>query len=168
MKASGLGLVLALIAALMTPCLAQDDSRQAYFAGLDEGYVRKLAITRVMPAYPEEAVQQGKSGVVRLKIEIGPDGKILRVKVKPGSDPLLKRAAADAARKWHLKPVPDKSGLGRPSLGRLTFHFVIRDGVGVVDLYNPGRDAPDSERLGYFNSPKEFAEWAVWEEVPDK
>ncbi len=166
MKASGLWLILS-VAALITPCLAQDDSWHAYCAGLDEGHVRKLAIKRVMPSYPEEAIREGKSGIIRLKIEIGVDGEILRIKVKPGTDSLLKKAAADAAKKWQLKPVLDRSGLGRPSLGRLTFHFVIRDGVGVVDLYNPGRDAPDSDRLGYYNSAKEIAQWAAWEEVRD-
>ena len=166
MKALCLGLIL-IAMGLVTPYTAQVDSRDRYFAGLDEGYVRRSAIKKVMPSYPEEAIRQGKSGVIRLKIEIGVEGEILRVKAKPGIEPLLKKAAADAAKKWQLKPVLDRSGLGRSSLGRLTFRFVIRDGVGVVDLYNTGRDAPDSERLGYYNSPKEFAEWARWEEVPD-
>ncbi len=71
----------------------------------------------------------------------------------------------DAARRWQFKPYPDREGLGRSSLSRLTFVFVIRNGAVVVELYNPGLDAPDTERLGCYNSAKEMREWREWEEV---
>lgn len=166
MKAFGFALIL-IATGLLAPCLAQDDSRHRFFAGLHESYLREKAIEKVMPTYPEEAVRSGLSGLVRLKVEIGIDGKVLRVKVKPKTPPLLSKAAAEAAKQWRFEPYPDRAGLGRSSMGRLTFSFVIRKGVGLVELFNPGPDAPDREHWGYFDSAKEFKEWELWEEVTD-
>lgn len=154
-----------IVAATSTLCVAQADSFHAY---LPESFIRESAIKTVMPDYPEQAARSGISGVVHLKIEIGNEGDVLRIKGSPKSDPLLKKAAADAARKWKFKPYPDREGLGRSSLGRLKFMFAIRNGAGVVELYNPGLDAPDRERLGYYNSAKEVREWKDWEEITDQ
>jgi TonB family protein len=153
------------IAASTTLCMAQDDS---FSVLLPESYARESAIKKVLPSYPEEAVQRGISGVVRLKIEIGSEGEVLRIKARQHTDPLLKKAAADAARKWQFKAYPDRAGLGRSSLSRLTFMFAIRKGEALVKLYDPGLDAPDRERLGYYNSAKELREWKDWEEATDR
>jgi len=174
MKDNAIGLVryvvetaslILILAATSTLCVAQDDS---FYARLPESFIRESAIKTVMPAYPEQALRSGISGVVQLKIEIGSDGDVLRIKVNRKSDPLLKKAAADAARRWKFKPYPDREGLGRSSLSRLTFMFAIRNGEAVVELYNPGLDAPDRERLGYYNSARELREWKDWEEITDK
>ncbi len=173
MKDKALGLVryfvktaslILILAGTATLCAAQDDS---FYAFLPESFIRESAIKTVIPDYPEQAVRSGISGVVQLKLQIGSDGDVLRIKVSRKSDPLLKKAAAEAGRKWKFKPYPDREGRGRPSLGRLTFMFAIRNGEAVVELYNPGLDAPDHERLGYYNSTKELREWKDWEEITD-
>jgi TonB family protein len=161
-QTASLILVLAATPALCSP---QDDS---FFAFLPESFIRKAAIKTVMPDYPEQAVRSGVSGLVQLKLHIGSDGDVLAIKVNRKSDPLLKKAAAEAARQWKFRPYPDSQGPGRSSLSRLTFMFAIRNSEAVVELYNPGPDAPDHERLGYYNSAKELREWKAWEEIADK
>jgi TonB family protein len=159
------GVASLLLVAASTPlCMAQDDSR-AFYGRLPESYARESAIRIVMPSYPEEAVRGRISGILLLKIEISSEGEVLRVKVNPHAHPLLKKAAATAAMKWQFKPYPDREGLGRSSLSRLTFMFAIRNGEGSVDLYNPDPATPDAKRLGYYNSPKELSEWRNWDEV---
>jgi TonB family protein len=165
MKAFSFALIL-IVTGLIAPCLAQDNSRHRFYLGLPESCLREKAIEKVMPVYPEEALRRRISGLVRLKVEIGIDGKVLRIKVKPRSFTQLSKVAAEAARKWQFEPSPDPTGLGRPNIGPLTFEFIIINGVGEVQLYKPGPTAHDHEHLGYFNSPKEFKEWELWEEVP--
>lgn len=62
-----------------TSVFAQDDVKN--HALLPEGIVRKLAIESPLPIYPEEAVRQNISGVVRIRIEISAEGEVLRIKV---------------------------------------------------------------------------------------
>jgi TonB family protein len=163
------GIVLMLIITGFTAeSIAQDDSSQQFAAGLPESYLRKSVVEKVMPSYPDEALRDGISGLVRLKVEIGIDGEVRRIKVKPKTNTQLSKTAGEALRQWRFKPFPDQSGLRRSSLGRLTFSFIIIDGVGKVQLHDPGPDAPDTEHLGYYNSPKEFQEWEIWEEITKK
>jgi TonB family protein len=143
-------------------------SSSSFSAGLHESYLRSHAIKTTLPTYPEEAKRLGISEIVQLKLEIGSNGKVLRIKVNPKTNRLLASAAAAAARKWEFKPHVDRGGLDRPVLGRLTFHFRITDGVGTVALFQPPLNAPDHKHLGYFNSSKEFKEWGSWEEVTVK
>ena len=157
-------LLILILAATSTSGVAQDDSIYAF---LPESFIRESAVKTVMPDYPDQAVRSGISGVVQLKLQIGSDGDVLRIKGSPKSDALLKKAAAEAVRKWKFNPYSDPQGMGRSSLGRLTFVFAIRNGEAVVELYNPGLDAPDHERLGYYSSTKELREWKDWEEITD-
>ena len=145
-------------------CLAQADEFAAF---LHESLIREWAIEKVMPAYPEEAVKAGISGVVRLKLEISADGEVLRIKAYPKTAPLLKKAACETASKWRFKLDPSLTGHGRSVLSRLTFTFAIKDGQGLVGLYDPGPNAPDHERLGYYNSPSELREWKTWQTCPN-
>jgi len=141
-------------------CLAQADEFAAF---LPESLIREWAIEKVMPAYPEEALKAGISGVVKLKLEISADGEVLRIKAYPKTAPLLKKAACEAASKWRFKPDPSLTAKGRSVLSRLTFTFEIKDDQGLVGLYDPGPNAPDHERVGYYNTPSELREWKTWQ-----
>ena len=145
-------------------CLAQANEFGAF---LHESLIREWAIEKVMPAYPEEALNAGISGVVRLKLEISADGEVLRIKANPKTAPLLIKTACEAAGKWRFKLDSTLTGRGRPVLSRLTFTFAIKDGQGKVELYDPGPDAPDRERLGYYNTPSELREWKTWQACPN-
>ena len=131
--------------------------------GYPESWVRKAAIKKVLPTYPEEALRQRISGRVEVKIAITQDGNVARIKVRPRSDSRLNRAVADAVKQWTFKRRPDRDGLGRPILSHLTFIFLAAESR--VELDKPGPSAPDTERLGYYNSAKEQREWREWEEV---
>lgn len=137
--------------------------KDEWAGGRPESWARKAAIRKVIPIYPEEALHLGISGRVEVKIAISEEGKVLRIKVHPGTDPRLKEAVVSAVRQWRFKPPHDQDGLGRPILTHLIFNFLSAQRL--VELYNPGPDAPDSEHLGYYNSAKEQRQWEQWEEV---
>jgi TonB family protein len=135
-----------------------------FSAFLHESLIRESVIEKVMPSYPEEAINSGTSGIVRIKLAIGEDGRVLRIKVNPKVPRPLKEVTCVAVKEWRFKPFLDRTGSGSPVLGRLTFSFVISNGEGLVALYDPGPTAPDQERLGYYDMPKELREWKDWEE----
>jgi hypothetical protein len=130
-----------------------------------ESYVRNHAITTAMPTYPADAIKRHATGVVQAKIAINDRGQVERIKFSPNSHPLLRQAVADAVAQWFFDLQPGVVIPGRMFLSRLTFTFSINDGGPLVELYNPGPNATDSERLGYSNSPLEFRQWKIWQEI---
>ena len=130
-----------------------------------ESYVRAHAITTAMPTYPADAIDRHATGVMQAKIAINDRGEIEQIKFNPNSHPLLRKAVADAVAQWLFDLQPGVVIPGRMFLSRLTFKFSINDGGPLVELYNPGPNAADSERLGYSNSAEELKEWANWEEI---
>ncbi len=67
------------------------------FANDDNGS-RKVK-NKVTPSYPEMARRMNVSGVVRLEVEIAPNGSVKSVKAL-GGHPLLIQAAVDAVKQW--------------------------------------------------------------------
>ncbi len=132
---------------------------------LPESYLRQTVVKLVMPLYPEKAVLNSISGLVRIKIEISSQGEVLRMKVKPGTNPILKQAIADAIKQWEFQAFRGVGDQAMPGIGRLSFSFILGNDDFRVELYNPPRDAPDYARLGYCHSGKELREWQRWEEV---
>jgi len=130
-----------------------------------ESYVRDHAITTAMPIYPADAIKRHATGVMQAKISINDRGQVEQIKFNPNSHPLLRQAVADAVAQWTFDLQPGVVIPGRTFLGRLKFKFSINDGVPLVELYDPGPNAPDSERVGYSNSAQEFREWAIWQEI---
>jgi hypothetical protein len=130
-----------------------------------ESYVRDHAITTAMPAYPDDAIKRHATGVMQAKIAINDRGEVEQIKFNPNSHPVFRQAVADAVAQWTFDLQPGVVIPGRMFLSRLKFKFSINDGVPHVELYNPGPDAPDSERLGYSDSPLEFRQWASWQEI---
>jgi TonB family protein len=57
----------------------------------------------VDPIYPQEAIDAGVSGTVRLLVTVGPDGRVKEAKVTQ-SIPLLDKAAVDAVMQWEYEP----------------------------------------------------------------
>lgn len=145
---------------------SQDFSRDPH-AWMSEAFAREASVSRVIPIYPEDASSQKVSGVVRVKIEISGEGEILRIKLKPRTNPVFKEVVVDAVKQWKFKPhhFPDDSNRPMPIISRLTFVFWIENGKSWVDLYDPGPNPTDLAQLGYLNSAKELREWKEWEEV---
>lgn len=105
--------------------------------------------------------------MVHIKFETSTEGKVLRIKVRPSADPLLAAAVAQAVRKWTFKIRRSADGGAKPVISRLTFSFSLGPNEPKVELYNPGPDEPDVQRLGYYNSAKEMREWREWHELSE-
>lgn len=57
------------------------------------------------PGYPTRALRRGDSGTVRVRVEVGPDGRPAQVSVAQASGSRdLDRAAVDAVRRWRFHP----------------------------------------------------------------
>lgn len=130
-----------------------------------ESYVRDHAITIAMPTYPADAIKRRATSVVQARIAINERGQVEQIKFNPSAHPLLKQAVADAVAQWIFDLQPGYVIPGRRYLSRLTFKFSINDDGPLVELYNPGPNATDSQRLGYSDSARELYEWAKWEET---
>jgi TonB family protein len=69
-----------------------------------QGVVQSAVLVRnTPPQYPPVAKAAGITGVVRLRVTIGPDGAVKDVSVISGN-PLLAKAATDAVRHWQYRP----------------------------------------------------------------
>lgn len=144
---------------------AMQDSPKKYPALLPESVARKSAINTVMPIYPEEALRSGVSGIIHLKVEISPEGEVLRVKVKPRTDARLRKAVFDAVEQWKFKPWIGLNGLPEGFITRLIFSFSLKGGKPSVELYTPKPDNRLDECLGCSNSARELREWKEWDEI---
>jgi TonB family protein len=154
--------VTALLIALTS---SNSQSAKDCFGFYDEFWVRDRALTKAMPVYPREALEQGITEVVQVKIAINDRGEVTGIRISPNTTPLFKQAVADAVDQWRFEPSPDVPGPCRNHKSRLTFRFSISGKLLRVELYDPGPDAVDSERLGYVNTAKEARLWDHWEEV---
>lgn len=62
-------------------------------------------LQRVPPEYPTEALRDGRSGTVLLKVRIGADGTANAIDIEKSSGSrALDRAARDAVRQWRFSP----------------------------------------------------------------
>lgn len=145
-------------------CFAREESGRN-FSLLPESWARESAITKVMPGYPTEAVRHGISGVVHIKFETSIDGEVVRIKVRPRTEPLLAKAVAAAVHQWTFKTRRGQDGEPKPVISRLIFIFMLDRNEPRVNFYNPGPHPPDVQNLGYYNSAKEMREWKEWQEV---
>lgn len=125
---------------------------------------RHNATERVMPVYPEEAAAKGVTGIVQVRIGVDTKGRVAKVKVRPGANPLLRRAAVVAARQWRFEPVGPHVYFPSDQymLYRLTFQFVIEEGEARAGLH-PNWRYGDSDG-GYLDA---AGEWTKWEDATD-
>lgn len=65
--------------------------------------MEKRIVSKIEPAYPEQARAAGKQGLAVLDAIIGEDGSVAQVQAISG-DALLVKAAADAVRQWKFEP----------------------------------------------------------------
>jgi TonB family protein len=142
----------------------QDDIKN--YSLLPEITIRKSAIESPLPIYPAEAIERNISGVIRIRLAISAEGKVIKIKVKPRTNPILTRAVADAVRQWTFEPWIGPGNTPRAAISRLAFRFDITDGEGHVAMYDPKPE--EIECLGCSNSGFEFRQWREWPEVPLK
>ena len=98
------------------------------------GFIPGAIVTKVMPEYPREAINQNLQGEVRVQILVKEDGRVEKVCSTVGG--LLGRAAESAALKWTFRK---NFGFGTPHYGpyltdALTFTFSLRDGKPAISI----------------------------------
>lgn len=95
-----------LIGANTTPSLPSLTPSQPVNSGplkVSSAALSDRLIRRLEPQYPEIARRSGLSGSVRLRLEIGTDGKVKSAAVLEGA-PVLAAAAKDAVLQWRYRP----------------------------------------------------------------
>ncbi len=90
--------------------------------------------------YPDEAAQKGIQGQVWVKLLISETGDVENVEVVSG-DPILAKAAVDAAKKWKFKPFI-KNGKPVKVSTKMPLNFAFRDKV--TDARPPAAPTPTS------------------------
>jgi len=64
-----------------------------------------VPLEQVAPRYPQRAMRRGEGGLVRVRVEVGPDGEATSVTVDTSSESRdLDKAALDAVRRWKFRP----------------------------------------------------------------
>jgi TonB family protein len=130
-----------------------------------ENLARGLAVKKVMPVYPDEAVSKGLAGIVEVRVGVDEQGVVRKIKVPPNLNPLFRQVVVDAVKQWQFEAARSPWVSMRYMSNRLTFEFVIEDGRGLVRLYNPPWDSEAGQRLRECGSPFERREWADWEDA---
>jgi len=161
---------LVLLLAVLAPAAAHAQNpaqdKDQWYGYYPESYARATAIKTVMPTYPAEAISHRIFGVVQVKIAVNAQGEVVKMRMSPVANPLLKKAVAQATQQWAFKPRTDPERTDQLSMMHLTFRFWLKGGPPTVGLYDAAPGAPDSQAIGYLNSAKEAKEWTVWDEVP--
>ncbi len=107
-------------------------------------------LRRVPPVYPPLAKQARIQGVVRLRVEIGADGKLLGTTVV-GGHPLLIPAAQEAIRQWTFKPA-EADGQPIQASMQVDVNFLLpRDAAAELQVAEgapPSTAAPMKIRVG--------------------
>ncbi|MBK8166404.1 MAG: energy transducer TonB [bacterium] len=94
----------------------------------DEGFVASSenpkVLLQVKAEYPEMARRAGLEGTVTVKVLVGPDGTVKDAVIIVGVNPLLNKAALEAARKWKFIPgkqrnIPVKAWMALPFVFRM-------------------------------------------------
>ena len=64
-----------------------------------------VALVKIQPKYPREALKDGKTGFVTVKLSVDEKGTVISAKIKESSPPRIFDAAViEAVLKWKFKP----------------------------------------------------------------
>jgi len=90
-----------------------------------------------LPTYPDEAVQANVQGLAMVTVLFDENGDFMNMKVLESPHPAISKAVRDALKQWKIKiyfdsPYPE-SRLSIRVCSQVQFHFVIRDGVPLVE-----------------------------------
>jgi TonB family protein len=109
--------------------------------------VRRMAIATVMPAYPEEAINDGAQGEVDAAVRFDEDGTLDRVKILESPHPALSKAVTEAVKQWKVKLLFSAAHERKRLHGELRFHFVIKDGQALVE--NPSIEEQNTQSRAF-------------------
>jgi TonB family protein len=168
MRATTVGLSATLLplflATILAPSINTQDNTQSerHLIGYTSEFIgRSWATKQALPTYPAEAIARNIQGVVEVGVGITDAGRVLKVRVPSDLDPLLRKAAVTAVKQWEFRAWANKMQPGEYSIFRLTFNFIINNGVGRVELYNPPYDTPAHRRMRGASG-RDRTEWLSW------
>jgi TonB family protein len=87
------------------------------------GSLVDMATKKVSPAYPPVARTARISGIVKVEVIIGEDGKVAEVSNAAGPE-MLRRAATEAVKRWQFKP-QTRDGQPVRASGFVNFNFTL-------------------------------------------
>lgn len=122
---------------------------------------RLRADRKVMPEYPEEALKAGAAGVVVLSLYHDSEGNAAKIKVLESPHPALTQAAITAVEQWKWRRFKS-GGIDRPILGKLSFKFIINEGVSRVE------DPPDDEAFRNLRDIQALRLKATWPDAKSR
>jgi TonB family protein len=140
----------------------RDERRRIDYTNEFDG--RSWARKKVLPVYPAAAIAENIQGVVEVGVGITDEGRVIKVRVPPGLHPLLRKAAVAAVKQWQFKAWVNKMPPGGYCIFRLTFNFIIEEGAGRVELYDPEWNTPQDRRMRDAG-PRSRTEWLSWEDA---
>lgn len=88
---------------------------------LTVGSLIGYATKRVNPVYPSQARSMRMTGTVTVEVVVDKDGNVTKIENTDGPS-LLRRAAADAVRKWQFRPF-ERNGQPVEATGFVSFNF---------------------------------------------
>lgn len=107
-------------------------SDEAYGVGrVAEASLRSFAVSRVLPAFPGDAIAKRATGVGVARVEVDERGAVSRVDVLTAPTRSIEQAIERAVKQWRFSPVTLGGRPYRVS-GKVTFYFVMERGRGVV------------------------------------
>ncbi|HEV8368245.1 MAG TPA: TonB family protein [Pyrinomonadaceae bacterium] len=100
---------------------------------IDEMTLRKLAIKKVMPDFPDASKTSGSKGVAVVQLRIDQRGNAAEVEVLQAPDTLTGSAVSNAVKQWAFEPFT-ANGQAAQVRGKLTFYYKISNcGARVED-----------------------------------
>ena len=102
-------------------------------ATMAERYSRLLAIESPKPRYPAMSVESGTSGIAVSKVFVDENGHTEEVCVLQVPDAAIREAVTRTLMHWTFEKVTTvEHSEGIPMASKLSFYFVVKDGVGLV------------------------------------
>jgi TonB family protein len=117
---------------LALPAFAQSSSVAAGATTSGAG-LRSLAVSKIRPIYPHDALKESITGVAVAQIHLTVEGRVETVNILQAPSPSIGQAVKSAVIQWRFQP--NNGSNGEPPLlvsGKLVFYFEIRGGKGVV------------------------------------
>src|SRR5262249_26373018 len=92
-----------------------------------EASIRNMAVNKVLPAFPPEAVNASAAGVAVAQVRLDENGTLTSVEVLQAPHPSIAQATIAAIKQWEFKFAKNEAA---PECfnSKLTFYFVIEDG----------------------------------------
>lgn len=97
-----------------------------------EKTLRRHAIKKVLPEFPQNALTSSTTGVAVAKISISEKGNVKSVEILEAPHPLIAKATVAALQQWVFDFQSSEEENPVCFSGKLTFYFSIIDGKPVV------------------------------------